>query len=175
MAQVLNASTHGGKTRQPLREEGSFHHRPYILLPTSLTPVFFDKIASHIKTAANLKAKEAEYAQLQKQLARVGYLSKGSVVKRAPGKPGSRYQWTTKVKARTVSLTLSAKQYHRLKEVVTSQRKLERLLEKMHRISRKIMCLKFPNQTRRNQLTQRVYVLFKRHSGLTPTCRRPSQ
>jgi hypothetical protein len=113
-----------------------------------------------MKTAATLKALEAEYAHLLQQLACVGYLSKGSVVKRAPGKPGSRYQWTTKVKARTVSLTLSAEQYHWLKETVTSQRKLERLLKRMHRLSRKIMRLKFPNQPRRNPLSKRVLRLL---------------
>ena len=108
-----------------------------------------------MKTPASLKALEAEYAHLLQQLACVGYLSKGSVVKRALGKPGSRYQWTTKVKAHTVSLTLSAEQYHWLKEAVTSQRKLERLLKKMHRLSRKIMRLKFPNQPRRNPLSKK--------------------
>lgn len=124
------------------------------------TSLFFDKIPSPMKTAATLKALEAEYAHLLQQLACVGYLSKGSVVKRAPGKPGSRYQWTTKVKARTVSLTLSAEQYHWLKETVTSQRKLERLLKRMHRLSRKIMRLKFPNQPRRNPLSKRVLRLL---------------
>lgn len=113
-----------------------------------------------MQTALALNALKTEYAQLLQQLASVGYLSKGSVIKRAPGKPGSRYQWTTKVKARTVSLTLSAEQYHWLKKAVASQRKLERLLGKMHRVSRKIMGLKFPNPTRRNPLNKRVLRLL---------------
>jgi hypothetical protein len=110
--------------------------------------------------ADRLHALEAQYAQLCGQLAAVGYLSKGSVVKRPAGKPGSRYQWTTKVKARTVSLTLSAQQYHWLKQAVINQRKLQQLLKKMHQLSRKIMRLKFPNTTRRKRLTKKVLRLI---------------
>src|SRR5258706_10460303 len=95
------------------------------------------------------KALERQYEQLRAQLAQVGYLSKGSVVERAPGQPGSRYQWTTKVQARTVSLTLSAEQHQWLKAAIANQRKVEQLLKQMHRLSRKIMRLKFPQEARR--------------------------
>ncbi len=37
-----------------------------------------------------IEALEAQYTELSQQLGAVGYLSKGSVVKRPAGKPGSR-------------------------------------------------------------------------------------
>lgn len=113
-----------------------------------------------MKTAPTPNALERQYEQLRAQLSQVGYLSKGSVVERAPGRPGSRYQWTTKVAARTVSLTLSAEQYQWLKAAVANQRKTERLLKQMHRLSRKIMRLKFPQETRRKRLNPTVLRLI---------------
>jgi hypothetical protein len=113
-----------------------------------------------MKTAPTLSALERQYEQLRAQLAHVGYLSKGSVVERAPGRPGSRYQWTTKVAARTVSLTLSAEQYQWLKAAVANQRKTERLLKQMHRLSRKIMRQKFPQEARRKRLNPTVLHLI---------------
>jgi hypothetical protein len=107
-----------------------------------------------------LQALEREYRRLQKQLARVGYLSKGSVIARRPGRPGSRYQWTTKVKARTVSLTLSAEQYDWLKAAVDNQRKMEKVFDEMHRLSRQIMRVKFPDAPRRKKLNQKVLRLI---------------
>lgn len=113
-----------------------------------------------MKPAPTLQALEKEYAHLVSQLSSVGYLSRGSVTKRAAGQPGSRYQWTTKVKARTVSLTLTEEQYQWLKQAVANQRKLERMLKLMHQISRKIMGLRFPNNNRRKPLNENVMRLF---------------
>ena len=48
-----------------------------------------------------------DYRQLQRQLAQIGYLSQGSVFERTPGQQGSRYVWTRKVRAKTVTVALS--------------------------------------------------------------------
>ncbi len=109
---------------------------------------------------SSLQGLEGQYRLLRKHLARVGYLSKGSVIARRPGRPGSRYQWTTKVKARTVSLTLSAQQYDWLKAAVDNQRKAEKIFGEMHRLSRQIMRLKFPDAPRRKKLNQKVLRLI---------------
>ena len=63
------------------------------------------------------------YRQLQRQLARLGYVSQGSVFERAPGEQGSRYFWTRKVRAKTVTVALSEEQYHWLKQAVANQTK----------------------------------------------------
>lgn len=113
-----------------------------------------------MKKSETLESLENEYARLRDELGKVGYLSKGSVVQRAPGKPGSRYQWTTKVKNKTVSLSLSEEQYEWLKQAVANQRKTERLLKQMHQLSRKIMRLKFPDINRRKKLNPKVLRLI---------------
>ncbi len=69
-----------------------------------------------------------QYRQLQRRLAQLGYLSQGSVFERRPGQQGSRYVWTRKVKAKTVTVALSPEQYLWLRNAVTNQRQLERLL-----------------------------------------------
>ena len=113
-----------------------------------------------MKEIEGLTVLEGQYRQLRAHLAEVGYLSKGSVIRRAPGQPGSRYQWTTKIKAKTVSLTLSEGQYDWLKQAVENQRKVEEVLSQMHRLSRKIMRLKFPDGVRRKRLTPTVLRLI---------------
>ena len=108
----------------------------------------------------SLIALERSYRRLARDLGHLGYLSKGSVVARAPGHSGSRYQWTTKVSAKTVSMTLGAEQYHWLKQAVANQRKLERTLASMHRLSRQIMRVKFPDPPRRKKLNKKVLRLI---------------
>jgi virulence-associated protein VapD len=76
------------------------------------------------------------YRQLQRQLARLGYVSQGSVFERAPGQQGSRYFWTRKVRAKTVTVALSQEQYLWLKQAVTNQRNLERIVEQMQKPAR---------------------------------------
>jgi hypothetical protein len=113
-----------------------------------------------MKKTETLQSLENKYARLREELGQVGYLSKGSVVQRAPGKPGSRYQWTTKVKNKTVSLSLSEEQYEWLKQAVGNQRQTERILKDMHQLSRKIMRLKFPDTHRRKTLNPSVLRLI---------------
>lgn len=113
-----------------------------------------------MKPRESLQSLERDYRQLRRQLAQVGYITKGSVIQRDVGKPGSRYQWTTKVKAKTVSLTLSEEQYQWLREAVENQRKVERVLQQMQHLSRKIMRLKLPNEPRRKRLNPKVLRLI---------------
>ena len=66
-----------------------------------------------------------DYRQLQRQLAHIGYLSQGSVFERTPGQQGSRYVWTRKVRAKTITVALSQEQYQWLRQAVLNQRQLE--------------------------------------------------
>ncbi|HEY0722650.1 MAG TPA: DUF6788 family protein, partial [Pyrinomonadaceae bacterium] len=77
----------------------------------------------------------ARYRHLQQQLARVGYLSQGSVFERQPGQQGSRYVWTRKVKAKTVTVALSEPQYHWLRKAVHNQRLLDKIVTQMQTLS----------------------------------------
>ena len=96
------------------------------------------------------------YRQLQRQMARLGYVSQGSVFERAPGQQGSRYVWTRKVRAKTVTVALSREQYLWLKQAVANQRYLERIVEQMQKLSRQILFDNVPGVVRRKCLTKKV-------------------
>jgi hypothetical protein len=106
-----------------------------------------------MKTGASLPT---PYRQLQRQLARLGYVSQGSVFERTPGQQGSRYVWTRKVRARTVTVALSREQYLWLKQAVANQRNLERIVEQMQILSRRILFENVPGVVRRKHLTKNV-------------------
>lgn len=100
------------------------------------------------------------YRQLQRQLAQVGYVSQGSVFERAPGQQGSRYVWTRKVKAKTVTVALSQDQYDWLRQAVANQRKLERVIRQMQTLSRQILFETVPGVARRKRLGKKVLGLI---------------
>ena len=106
-----------------------------------------------MKTSASVPP---SYRQLQRQLAQMGYLSQGSVFERAPGQQGSRYVWTRKVRAKTVTVALSEKQYLWLRQAVANQRQLNRLVQEMQKISRQVLFATVPGVTRRKRLGKKV-------------------
>lgn len=96
------------------------------------------------------------YRQLQRQLARLGYVSQGSVFQRTPGQQGSRYVWTRKVQAKTVTVALSHEQYQWLRRAVAHQRKLEKIVSRMQALSRQILFATVPGVVRRKRLSKKV-------------------
>ena len=110
-----------------------------------------------MKTGASLPP---PYRQLQRQLARLGYVSQGSVFERRPGQQGSRYVWTRKVRAKTVTVALSQEQYHWLRQAVANQRELERIVEQMQTFSRHILFENVPGVLRRKRLSKKVLGLI---------------
>ena len=110
-----------------------------------------------MKTGASLPL---PYRQLQRQLARLGYVSHGSVFERTPGQQGSRYVWTRKVRAKTVTVALSQEQYQWLRQAVANQRELERIIERMQTLSRQILFENIPGVVRRKRLGKKVLGLI---------------
>ena len=101
-----------------------------------------------------------QYRQLQRQLAHVGYVSQGSVFERGPGQQGSRYVWTRKIKANTVTVALSQEQYQWLRQAVANQRKLKRIIHQMQILSRQTLFEKVPGVARRKRLGKKVLGLI---------------
>jgi virulence-associated protein VapD len=101
-----------------------------------------------------------QYRQLQRQLAQLGYVSQGSVFERGPGQQGSRYVWTRKIKAKTVTVALSPEQYHWMREAVSNQRKLASILKQMQTLSRQILFETVPGVARRKRLGKKVLGLI---------------
>jgi len=110
-----------------------------------------------VKTAAPVSAR---YRQLQHQLTQIGYLTQGSVFERRPGQQGSRYVWTRKVKAKTVTVALSEQQYQWLRKAVTNQRLLDRIVAQMQTLSRQVLFKTVPGVTRRKRLGKKVLGLI---------------
>ncbi len=100
--------------------------------------------------------REQRYAQLRASLARTGWISEGYVQDRGPGAGGPCYQWTRKVKGKTVSVALSKEQYEWLREAIAEWRRVQSALKEMQRLSREVLFENLPNPKRRKRLGKKV-------------------
>jgi virulence-associated protein VapD len=98
----------------------------------------------------------AGYRQLQQRLARLGFLSQGSVFERNPSQQGSRYVWTRKVRGKTVTVALSQQQFHWLRQAVANQRELDTIVTQMQILSREALFSNVPGVSRRKRLSKKV-------------------
>jgi hypothetical protein len=79
------------------------------------------------------------YRRLQRQADALGWVCAGSVQRRE--RLGARllrhpvYQWTRKVKGKTVTLNLTLAQYQRLRAAIAHQRRLTRLILAMQELT----------------------------------------
>lgn len=108
----------------------------------------------------NLPRIEAEYRQLRARLARIGWISHGYVQDRGPGAGGPCYQWTRKVKAKTISVALSREQYEALRQAITNWHEVKTILERMQALSRQIIFQTLPDPPRRKRLSKKVLGLI---------------
>jgi virulence-associated protein VapD len=114
-----------------------------------------------MKSASRIPARwPRRYGQLQRQLAQLGYLSQGTVFQRPAGQQGSRYVWTRKVHAKTVTVALSHEQFRWLAKAVANQRKLNRIVRQMQTLSRQIIFTQIPGVLRRKRLNEKVLGLI---------------
>jgi cyclopropane fatty-acyl-phospholipid synthase-like methyltransferase len=107
-------------------------------------------------SAPDLAAWEAHYKTLRRSLANIGWLSEGSVQDRGPGAGGPCYQWTRKVRAKTVSVALSREQYEGLQEAIQNWRQVQQTLREMQRLSRQVIFETLPHPPRRKRLGKKV-------------------
>ncbi len=97
------------------------------------------------------------YQRLQKQLAQTSWICQGTLVcrpliRRVAGrklKKGPYYLWTSKVNAKTVCVALSQAQYRLLARAIAKNRRLQKTLEQMHRLTFKTVLEKVPGVARR--------------------------
>src|SRR2546425_6047126 len=99
---------------------------------------------------------EREYAQFRRRLAHLRWISEGYVQDRGPGAGGPCFQWTRKVRGKTVSVALSQDQYAWLKEAISNWRSLQRILKEMQRLSRQELFETVPGPRRRKRLGKKV-------------------
>jgi hypothetical protein len=103
-----------------------------------------------------LAAIQTQYARLRARLAKVGWISQGYAQDRGPGAGGPCYQWTRKVKAKTVSVALSKEQYEALASAIENWRVVKDILQQMQALSRQVIFETLPNPPRRKRLGKKV-------------------
>jgi len=100
---------------------------------------------------------QQQYELLRRRLARVGYITQGSVQDRtARSGGGAGYQWTRKVDQKTITVSLTAEQFSKMKDAVSNYRKLRQQLKQMEKLSRSIIFQTAPHPGRRKRLSQKV-------------------
>jgi hypothetical protein len=103
---------------------------------------------------------EKAYGQLRTPLSQVGWISQGYVQDRGPGAGGPCYQWTRKVKGKTVSVALSRPQYEWLREAISNWRVVQRTLRQMQQMSRQVLFATVPHPPRRKRLGKKTLGLI---------------
>jgi hypothetical protein len=103
---------------------------------------------------------EAQYAQLRHRLAQTRWISEGYVQNRGPGAGGPCYQWTRKVRGKTVSVALSKEQYEWLHSAIAQWREVQATLKEMQRLSRQVLFETVPHPPRRKKLGKKVLGLM---------------
>ena len=98
---------------------------------------------------------EAAYARWRTRLATVGWISEGYAQDRGPGAGGPCYQWTRKVKGKTVSVALSAEQYQALKAAIENWKEAQKILQWTQAMSRQVIFGTLPHPPRRKRLGQK--------------------
>ena len=100
--------------------------------------------------------RHSQYQRLTRQLASLGWISDGYVQNRGPGAGGPCFQWTRKVRAKTVSVALSQEQFQWLKEAIANWKALKSVLKEMQNLSRQELFHSVPGPKRRKRLGKRV-------------------
>jgi hypothetical protein len=99
----------------------------------------------------------ASYRRLRGRLAQSGWIALGSVLERnSLGKGGPRYQWSRRVRGKTVTVALSAEQFGWLKVAIANQRRVGSLLSQMRRLALDYMWKHLPSTSRRKRLSNRT-------------------
>jgi hypothetical protein len=91
---------------------------------------------------------ERRYQALKKQLQELGWVAQGSVSPQPP----HAWRLTRKVKAKTVSLALTADQALLYKEAIANHRQLEDILNQMRAISEEVLQKSLPGVRKRLRL-----------------------
>jgi hypothetical protein len=106
---------------------------------------------------AHLGPPPPAFKNLRRQLAETTWICQGTVVCRALARrvrgrsvqKGPYYLWTCKVQGQTVCVALSQAQYLLLAQAIENYRQLQKILERMQRLTLKIILKKVPGVKKR--------------------------
>jgi hypothetical protein len=107
--------------------------------------------------SSSMKALDRQYDRLRQRLARIGYISQGSVLQRSVATSGrSGYQWTRKVAQKTITVSLSQDQFAAMRQAVSNERKLWKTVKQMESLSRQIIFASTSDTQRRKRISKKV-------------------
>ena len=113
-----------------------------------------------MKEHFSLSQAQNRYNRLRQELAEMGWISEGYVQDRGPGAGGPCFQWTRKVRGKTISVALSQEQYQWLKSAIENWKGLQEKLREMQKLSRQVLFATIPNPPRRKRLGKKVLGLI---------------
>jgi len=96
-------------------------------------------------SARQAAALRARFERCRQGLLVLDWLTEGSVSENHPGS----WRWTRKVKAKTVTVALSAPQAEAFRQAIANQRRLEELIKEMRALSQSFLLQSIPGPARR--------------------------
>ena len=115
-----------------------------------------------MKAELEVEAAEKEMAAIRKELGNIGLVSHGYVQDRGPGAGGPCYQWTRKVKAKTVSVALSKEQFEAMRAAIANWKAVKARLARLEELSRLVIFRTTPDTRRSKRPTKATLGLGKR-------------
>ena len=115
-----------------------------------------------MKADLEIEAAEREMAAIRKELGSIGLVSHGYVQDRGPGAGGPCYQWTRKVKAKTVSVALSKEQFEAMRTAIANWKALKAKLSRLEELARLVIFRTTPDTRRSKRPTKATLGLGKR-------------
>jgi len=103
-----------------------------------------------MRISKNVRSLQKQYRQLKEEVVQIGLVALGTITprtitrrdpedKRKKKSYGPYYQWTYKVKGKTVTVNLTKDQALEFRKAIDNQRRLEAILSKMLEMSRTIL------------------------------------
>lgn len=102
------------------------------------------------------KNRLSQYQALLQQLSRTGWISEGYAQNRGPGAGGPCFQWTRKVKGKTISVALSEEQFKALHQAIENWKKTKKIIKRMQQLSREEIFTTLPGPKRTKPLHKKV-------------------
>ena len=106
------------------------------------------------------KDRQKKYQALLQQLSQLGWISEGYAQNRGRGAGGPCFQWTRKVKGKTLSVALSEEQFEAMTKAIQSWKKTKQIIKRMQQLSREEIFTTLPGTKRRKPLPKKVLGLI---------------